>query len=69
MLFKCKAFALPYTAKKMDRVCPHNTKRACTILLFAKKIKKFISLARMHLGLAEKAFCPFSLCDQPAASA
>jgi hypothetical protein len=30
---------------------PHNTKRACTILLFAKKIKKFISIFHKHLAI------------------
>jgi hypothetical protein len=31
---------------------PHNTKRACTILLFAKKIKKFYSFPNKHLAIS-----------------
>ena len=39
------------TAKKQDPAGPHNTKRACTILLFAKKIKFFISISHKHLAI------------------
>ena len=39
------------TTNKQDLQGPHNTKRACTILLFAKKIKKFISISHKHLAI------------------
>ena len=39
------------TAMKPDMECRDNTKRACTILLFAKKIKKFISIPHKHLAI------------------
>jgi hypothetical protein len=40
------------TAKKQDLQGRHNTKRACTILLFAKKIKKFIPIPHKHLAIS-----------------
>ena len=39
------------TAKKQDLEGRHNTKRACTILLFAKKMKFFYSLYHKHLAI------------------
>jgi hypothetical protein len=35
-----------------DGACPHNTKRACTILLLAKKIKNFYSFSCKHLAIS-----------------
>jgi hypothetical protein len=40
------------TAKKLDPAGPHNTKRACTILLLPKKIKFFYSLPHKHLAIS-----------------
>ena len=39
------------TAKKQDLEGRHNTKRACTILLLAKKIKFFYSLWHKDLAI------------------
>ena len=36
----------------LDASHPHNTKRACTILLSPKKIKKFISIPHIHLAIS-----------------
>ncbi len=40
------------TAKKQDLGGRNNTKRAYTILLFAKKIKFFISIPHEHLAIS-----------------
>jgi hypothetical protein len=39
------------TAKKQDLEGRHNTKRACTILLFVKKMKFFYSISGKHLAI------------------